>query len=225
MKDAAPSGHSARRAPQSAPAGGPRPAGVFVSPSGLPSDRQILRADLGDLNFLVHLQKRFSNALGFIPRQGLEWYLENRRVYLAVENGQPSGYCLGRERLKHTPELRPVTQAAIDFSAQRRKAGLALVRRFEDEARQANQQGLQAMCREGLDANHFWLAAGFEEIGRYDPENTRNRPMICWRKLLAPHRPYWFNEMPTYCGWKAARRRNDKTQLLLFAPQIGTRWK
>lgn len=171
--------------------------------AGQPHD-PIAIATQADLAFVLDLQRKHSNALGFLPRAAIDWYLLNDRVRLATENGEPAGYVLGRPAYRWAPLMRPITQAAVAMDAQRRHIGLSLVARVCEEAAAAGQIGVQSMCAEGLDANHFWLAAGFKLIGRLTPANTRGREMLCWRKFFVNRLPLWAAHMPPLAGWKAA---------------------
>lgn len=101
--------------------------------------------------------------------------------------------------------MRPITQAAIAFDAQRRHNGLALIASEAAAAREAGQVALQAMCRSDLDANDFWNAAGFEKIGEYDPKNARKKTMICWRRRLITAVPTWYHQLPPVAGHKARK--------------------
>lgn len=167
--------------------------------------REIRRATPADQHFIEHLARVHTNALGFIPRVGLEAYIERGHVELATENGQPAGYLLGRPSFRWQPLMCPITQAAICYDAQRRHHGLSLVDERAAAALSRRQLALQAICREGLDANTFWKEAGFEEIGRLHPWTARNRDLIVWRKLLTHTRPAWFDFMPPVAGHKARR--------------------
>jgi N-acetylglutamate synthase-like GNAT family acetyltransferase len=169
---------------------------------------QIRLATHKDLRFVEHLQKRFTNQIGFIPRAAVENLIDWRLCTIALENGAPAGMLLGRDRLRWNIAIRPITQAAIDFDAQRRHNGLALVSEVQNAARSAGQLALQCCCREGLEANEFWRAAGFEEVCRLDPQSARGRKVICWRKLVLPHvRPAWFLIPPPVSGHKARKTR------------------
>jgi N-acetylglutamate synthase-like GNAT family acetyltransferase len=170
--------------------------------------RIIRPADPADALFVRHLQQLHSNAIGFIPNEATSWYIDNRRCLIALENDEPAGMLLGRPALRWNIALRPITQAAVDFSAQRRHIGLALVEALAADAREAGQMAVQACCRQGLDANAFWLAAGFEEICRLAPTTARGKPIICWRlQLDRGHRPTWFSIAPPVSGYRAARTR------------------
>lgn len=166
------------------------------SSGGVPCFTKIRRARPADAKFLSHLQKKFSNQLGFLPTKALAWYIENLRVGVALENGEPCGYVLGRERFRFCPLMRPITQTAVAMDAQRRHHGLALVQAICKQAIDAKQLAVQAVCAEDLEANDFWLAAGFEAIDVTAPENARGRKLIIWRKQLISTRPDWFNQVP-----------------------------
>jgi N-acetylglutamate synthase-like GNAT family acetyltransferase len=153
-----------------------------------------------DLKFIVHLQQKFSNQLGFLPVQALIEYVDNGWVGVAHENGEPCGYVLGRPAYKYQPLLRPITQTAVAMDAQRRKHGLALLDRLHLRAIAAGQQAMQATCRADLEANDFWSAAGFEPICELTPDNARQQPLIVWRKLLARCKPDWFHTPPPRTG-------------------------
>lgn len=167
----------------------------------------IRTATTADKSFVRSLAKKFSNQLGFIPDAALDWYLDAGRVTLALENDDAAGYLLGRDHLHWNCSIRPITQAAIHFDAQRRRHGLALVSLTEAAAIEAGQVALQANCREGLDANDFWKAAGFTEICRLDPGNARNKQIICWRKLLIEWEPTWFRAPPPLAGYRRSATR------------------
>ena len=122
----------------------------------------ILRATPADLAYVVSLQKKNGEALGFIPRVALAQKIELGRIWLARENGEPAGY------LHHgslaVPEVR-IFQAAIQYDARRRQHGMSLVTGLLDRAKDAGASGVSLRCLDFLDANDFWTAAGFSLIG------------------------------------------------------------
>ena len=174
-----------------------------------PGENVIRCATPGDLPYVTHLQKIHSNAVGFLPTKALEWYIDAGHLRVITENDDPAGYIVARPKFRWNNAMAPLTQTAIDFSAQRRHLGLALVLQHARIARERGQVAVQAMCRADLDANLFWSAAGFVEIGRYQPDNKRNQPIICWRKQLSARTPAWFNMMPPLAGWKARALANN----------------
>lgn len=162
-------------------------------------------ATLADLRFVTHVQKRFTDQLGFLPTPALEWYLANNGVTIANENDTAAGYLLGRPRLRWQPLMRPIYQAAVLMDAQRRHHGLQLLAVVEAAAIAAGQIALQANCAAGLDANEFWAAAGFKPIAHLTPANVRGRDVICWRKPLTRSIPPWFVQLPDRAGHHAAK--------------------
>jgi ribosomal protein S18 acetylase RimI-like enzyme len=131
---------------------------VRPSPLVLPPSSLLRAATPSDLAYVVGLQKRNHEALGFIPRAALAEKIGLGRIRLAAENGDPAGY------LHHgslaVPEVR-IFQAAVQYDARRRHLGLALVADLVARARSAGAGGVSLRCLDYLDANDFWTAAGF----------------------------------------------------------------
>lgn len=175
-----------------------------------PPTAQIRIATPADNLFVRSLQKDFAAEVGFIPDQAREWYLAAGCINIALQNGAPAGYLLGREKLRWNIAIRPIFQAAIDFDAQRRHLGLSLVAQRETEAREAGQMALQACCRDGIDANTFWEIAGFTKICQLDPKASRKRLINVWRKPLSDYIPPWFHLPPPIAGYKAKRTLQAK---------------
>lgn len=181
----------------------------------------------GDLGFVDHLQKKFANAVGFLPRVAIENLLAAGHIRLAMENDDGAGYILSRPKLRWQPKLRSITQACVAMDAQRRHHGLALLTRIEDESRSAGILAIQACCAVGLDSNEFWHAAGFLPIVHMTPANVRGREIICWRKPLTNVIPAWFAMPPQLAGHRAKRPTFDRnpnrsTDALLDAKPFGS---
>jgi N-acetylglutamate synthase-like GNAT family acetyltransferase len=181
-------------------------AGPETSPPGRAISPTIRRARPQDLKFLSHLQKKYSNELGFLPTAALQWYVEQQRVGVVLENNEPAGYVLGRTHYKYQPLMRPITQTAIAFDARRRHLGMALIQRVEQHARDERQMAMQAICAENLDANDFWLALGFEHVTTFGGQNTRGRALHVWRKCVTKTRPDWFTTPPPDPGQRRRKR-------------------
>lgn len=146
-----------------------------AAPGGL---SPVLSATRSDLAYVVALQKRNHEALGFIPRAALAEKIDLGRIWLATENGDPAGY------LHHgslaVPEVR-IFQAAVQYDARRRHLGLSLVADLVARARAAGARGVSLRCLDFLDANDFWTAAGFELIAR---EPGGRGTLNVWGKAL-----------------------------------------
>jgi hypothetical protein len=134
----------------------PLPAVHVVAPVAPPP---VVAATPADLEYVVHLQKRHADALGFIPRVALREKIDLGRIRLARENGEPAGF------LHHGSLARPevrVFQAAIQYDVRRRHLGLALVDDVVSRAAAHGARGVSLRCLSFLEANEFWEAADFE---------------------------------------------------------------
>ena len=171
----------------------------------LPQPGQIRTATPDDLKFIDHLQKKFANCVGFLPRVALQNIIEQGHIRLAMENDDGAGYILSRPRLQWQPLMRSITQTCVAMDAQRRHHGLALLRTLEAESRQAGLLAIQACCAVGLESNDFWQAAGFLPVVHMTPANVRGREIICWRKPLTHRLPPWFAMPPRLAGARAKR--------------------
>lgn len=178
-------------------------------------DRTIITATPADLPYIKSLAAKFSNQLGFLPAVALNEYLQASWVSLTKENDEPAGYLLGRPRLRWQPLMRPITQAAISYDAQRRHHGLALVEKLCNDASAAGQLAIQCCCANDIDAMKFWPMAGFTPICELSPQNARGRLLTCWRKSLSPSLPSWFYAVPRCSGSRA--RKTEQGQLFLFS--------
>lgn len=140
----------------------------------------------GDLPMIVDLQRKFSDALGFIPRAGVEQIIRSRSAIIATQNGQPAGALLYKPLLKHDPRACPILQAAVYRDAQRRHHGLSLVEHLAQTATRNGSHFLQCWARDDLPDLDFWTAAGFHRITTRPGGSRRDRPVILFRRPLRP---------------------------------------
>lgn len=157
------------------------------SPAGTSNGTR--RATPADITFVRSLAKRHTDAVGFLPTAAVEWYLDAGGVSIAVDNGQPAGYLLCRDALASSTAIRPILQAAVCYDARRRRHGLALVDRLAADAQDAGRKVLQLKCREELEANAFWAAAGFTAVGWQDAGRRRAGRVLVWARQVAPLTP------------------------------------
>jgi len=150
----------------------------------LPPRKPVRLAKPQDLEFVIDLTKKNSNALGFIPQEAVEWYIQNHLVNLVDENGDAAGFILAKHAQPDAPGITSIHQACICYDARRRQAGLALVNRVKAIGAAHGNGVMQLWCRGELDANEFWQAAGFEAVGLRAGGSRRNIPHILWRHAL-----------------------------------------
>jgi ribosomal protein S18 acetylase RimI-like enzyme len=139
-----------------------------------------------DLPWLCWLHARNSEALGFIPRRGMEIAIDANRVLLAQLNGEPAAYILhGVVR-----NFRPVTifQACVQYDARRQWIGIQLIDELCKELRDAQVPRVDVKFRDGHDATEFWLNAGFTLIELFLGGRKRAKPIWhCERNLVLPN--------------------------------------
>lgn len=143
--------------------------------------RTLTLATPQDLAYVVHLQRLWSNQVGFLPRSALDRYIDSHQTLLVKENGQHAGYLnwtVARNGL-----LRFI-QVAIDPPLLRTALGTKLVQHTEDAARRNNCSLIRFQCRTDLFANHAWSALGFRPTALYQRPTARRKPCIEWTKLL-----------------------------------------
>lgn len=174
-------------------------------PLFVPQPAQIRVATVNDLKFVDHLQRKFANAVGFLPKVAIENLTQQGHVRIAMENDEGAGYILSRPRLGWQPKMRSITQACVAMDAQRRHHGIALLHQIEIESIAAGLLAIQACCAVGLESNDFWKAAGFVPVVHMTPQNVRGREIICWRKPLVGRLPSWFAMPPRLAGHRAKR--------------------
>lgn len=140
-----------------------------------------------DLPFIEHLARSNTEEVGFLPKQAIGEYIDRRAVMLAMENGDPAGYLLGKHHVPDYPGTTMIHQACVCFDARRRALGLSLVKRYTTAAAVSGNGAVQLWCRGNLDANEFWKAAGFEAMALRPGGERRGIPHILWRIAVVRH--------------------------------------
>ena len=184
-------------------------------------DKTIIQATAKDLPFVLSLQKKFSNQIGFIPKPTVERYLEAGKVFRGDLNEQEAGFLLLRETPCQNPEVFSIVQAAVKLDAQRHSLGFCLTGRAEKAAKESGGKLIQAACREDLDSNYFWRAAGFTLVAMRAGGQARGQRVLLWRKAVLEgtdlrifHTPkYNLGANGRFCkrsemeGWKLVEQR------------------
>lgn len=143
-----------------------------------------------DLKFIDHLQKKFSEQVGFLPRVALEAHIAKLRVSLVLENDEPAAYLLGKGNYLRDPHFGIIYQAAVSYDARRRLIGTALVQHLMDHM-EPGVRLIGLWCAQDIEANEFWNACGFEAIAARHGSKRRGRVHIFWvgRTARGAHEP------------------------------------
>lgn len=144
-------------------------------------DHSIRLAALTDLKYVVHLQRIWSNQVGFLPRAALTRYIDNRGTLLVRNNGQDAGYLSWQLTKKGLLRL---IQIAVDPQLLREKLGSDVVTYIERAARAGACSVIRFQTRMDLDANLFWNDQGYTTTAVFQHPTARRRPLIEWTKCL-----------------------------------------
>ena len=136
-----------------------------------------------DLLYARSLMRSHTEQVGFLPDAALRWYADHGCVWSAGINGDPVGYLVAKP-LKSAPAVHAILQACIQMDARRMHSGLALVAHVCQLARENGRDIVQCWCRDDIEANHFWKAAGFVEITRKSGGERRGREVILYRRAV-----------------------------------------
>jgi len=149
-----------------------------------PSNRSIRPATPADLSFLEHLQAKWSNNLGFLPRPALQRYIDRHSVLIVNEHTQHAGYLAWCMR---TDGVVTIPQVAIEPELLRTTLGTRLLNRIAKAATNGHCSVLRLRSRSDLPANSFWPTQGFAITAVIARPTTRGLPIIEWsRPLLSP---------------------------------------
>lgn len=171
----------------------------------------VYSASIADEPFVVNLQKRFSNQIGFLPRAALTEAIGRNLIAVAVENGTPAGYMLIRPAAQHQPWCASIIQAAVELDAQRHSHGRNLLAHLLKRANRVHV--IQAWCRSDLEANAFWQQMGFSQVALLERQSARKKSMVLYRKALTNEGRKYIFELPKRAGWRAARCDNIRQTL------------
>ena len=128
------------------------------------------------LTYILGLAKKHTDEIGFLPRPTVERYWASNQVLIESENAEPCGFLIfgrGWPRLK-------IYQACIQYDAQRRAHGLALVGRVIALASERACDAVSLWCADDLPANEFWQAAGFQLLRSKPGGHRRGRNLNLW---------------------------------------------
>lgn len=136
-----------------------------------------------DLDFIIGLMKQDYEALGFIPRIGIEQYIQAGHYCLQTRQGIPVGYLLHGSSKS---EIMPITQTIIDFDYREKRYGIDILSQVIERARQGNAKYIRVRCAKDLPSNDFWVHVGFKHVNTLYPNNKRKRAINVYYYSLYP---------------------------------------
>ena len=145
-------------------------------------DIEVIPAQIGDLKYIDHLQRKNAEELAFYPSQVFEREIENFRILLAKVNNEPAGYIYHgalSEQVK-------IHQACIEYDLRGQLYGAALVRHLIDLVDAYDGLSITLRCGSDIAANGFWEAMGFYCQGVTAGGIRRMRDINNWRYDLQP---------------------------------------
>ena len=139
-------------------------------------------AQISDLSYIDHLQRRNAEELAFYPKVVFEREIPIGRVMLAELNGEPCGY-LYHGAFGPTCKIH---QACIQYDLRGQLYGAALVRDLIALCNAANTSSITLRCGSDIDANKFWMAMGFYCETITQGGVRRMRDINAWRLNIQP---------------------------------------
>lgn len=146
---------------------------------------RLRKAARADRSYMKDLCRRHYEAIGFLTAQAITEAIDQGRVIIGTENGEPAGYLLFKHRMPDNPGITAIFQAVIQMDARRHSLGRKLVAAVSSTAQLSGNDLVQLWCAEGLEANEFWPAAGFTAQALRPGGTKRNRIHVLWRKTLS----------------------------------------
>lgn len=146
--------------------------------------RTIRIANQADLKFVLDLQRKFSNQIGYLPAGPTNRELERGRILVGELNATEAGMLLWQPQFVGQPKTAGIIQAAVAMDAQKRYLGLRLVSEVIDTATKNGSTILQAWCRSDLESNAFWQALGFLTVATRPGGTSKGKPHLLWRLAL-----------------------------------------
>ncbi len=165
----------------------PLPKPVLVSRTSPTPDRSrtVNVATTKDLPFIVHLQRHWSENVGFMTRAALKAYILDARILIVRQNAEEAGY-LAWTCTKEG--LVRMIQLAVDPQLLRTHLGTKMTNHLKRAAKRGHCSLIRHRTRSNLEANYLWPDLGFTVTGVYLNPTKRSLPLIEWTlPLLSPN--------------------------------------
>ena len=134
-----------------------------------------------DLGAVDGLMKRYSQWLGFLPREALQNYLEKGTVLGATtDDGQLVGYLLYADRYDYFR----ITHLCVLKEYQCQGIARRLVNDLKEIA--DTQKAIKLNCRRDFPANNLWHKLGFVALDEKPGRSKEGHLLTIWHFMLAP---------------------------------------
>ena len=140
-------------------------------------DIEVIPAQINDLKYIDHLQRKNAEELAFYPSQVFKREVENYRILLAKVNNEPAGYIYHGALTEQVK----IHQACIEYDLRGQLYGAALVRHLIDIVKAYDGLSITLRCGSDIAANGFWKAMGFYCQGVTAGGIRRMRDINNWR--------------------------------------------
>jgi GNAT superfamily N-acetyltransferase len=173
------------------------------------------------LQYVVDLQRKNSDSVGFLPQIVFEKGAETGQLFLGLLNGEPCGYILAGSGYQGV--LRR-WQVCIEYDARRRLYGAMLVAAVEEYGENLGCTSSVVHCASDLAANEFWAEVGYRMTGTLSCGEARRYKRRClnvWVKPLFPAvvATAWTKKgPPRIYASNAARQAAYRRRLLVTPP-------
>jgi len=135
-----------------------------------------------DIKFVKTLMRANSDAVGFIPTEGIKTIASKGGLMILCKRNTRVGYLLSGP-IKSNEDV-TMYQACINSDFRRTGAGKDLFIKFMTRAASLNAKGIKLRCASNLGANRFWQVLGFNLISTHKPSNRRKRAINTYYLIM-----------------------------------------
>lgn len=139
---------------------------------------------MNDAAFIIGLMRTETDTLGFIPSTAIRsrWIPNGRYILARDRRGRRQGYLLHGPM--HPGRPCHINQVCLAYNHRRRRHATAAIDQLIARASISGASGIILRCAADLQANHFWLAAGFTPMAINPGGKRRNRRIVTYTMQL-----------------------------------------
>ena len=128
-----------------------------------------------DIAAAKHLADANRDALGFLPKKKLEEVAQQKRCFVAIDNGTLVGFVIFRHR--KIDNQTTLSDICVDTGGRRSGVGSKLIQHLITDCEKRERDFILLKCPEDLDANHFYQRVGF---ALRNTEKGKSRKLNIW---------------------------------------------